>query len=438
MATSATPNEIKQLFRNCRIIGRRFRLAHIFFGPKIIETSTFRANPRGDEDVDDASELLIRRDNVFGSDTEDARRRDFTINGLFYNVETEEVIDHVGGLRDLDARLIRTIGEPGIRFQEDPVRMLRAIKFAARLGFDIEETTLAALIEHRGEINKCAPPRVIEEVYRLLRGGAATRSMELLLETGLAAVLSPQLAALFSDAGDDDVDDDFDTSLDTDEVAWAATWDDERMPAAAHLELDFLDRGELEARRAVAWNVLRELDQLKRTHRELSNALLLAAIVNPFLYDSLTAASTRPADANEMIAVLGQPLFDELRVARRDTERIRQILMAQRRLAPSRRRRSRPMTMVKRDFFADAVSVYEVTARASNRDSDEVEYWRKLADREESDEDSRSRKQRRRRRGGRRRRRDEDGELFGDDEDEDDEDEDEDEEDDSRHPAVTA
>ncbi len=107
VATSATPNEIKATFRNSRIIGRRFRLAHVFFGSKIIEVSTFRANPRDEDDHD----LLIRRDNVFGSETEDARRRDFTINGLFYDVEKEEVIDHVGGLADLDARLIRTIGD---------------------------------------------------------------------------------------------------------------------------------------------------------------------------------------------------------------------------------------------------------------------------------------------------------------------------------------
>src|SRR6266478_3765274 len=102
VVTSATPPEIKRLFKNCRIIGRRFRLAHIFFGSKIIETSTFRANPREEDDHD----LLIRRANVFGSETEDARRRDFTINGLFYDVEREEVIDHVGGLADLDAKLV--------------------------------------------------------------------------------------------------------------------------------------------------------------------------------------------------------------------------------------------------------------------------------------------------------------------------------------------
>src|SRR5690349_15664740 len=205
VATSATPKEIKQLFRNCRIIGRRFRLAHIFFGQKIIETSTFRANPRDGEESSESDELLIRRDNVFGTDTEDARRRDFTINGLFYDVEAEKVIDHVGGLEDLERRSVRTIGDPDIRFREDPVRMLRAVKFAARLDLEIEPATLAALLRHRGEVAKCAQPRVLEEVYRLLRSGAARRSMALLIETGLASVMCPHLTRLFAGAEGDAV-----------------------------------------------------------------------------------------------------------------------------------------------------------------------------------------------------------------------------------------
>src|SRR5262245_11869135 len=197
IATSATPTEIKELFRNSRIIGRRFRLAHIFFGAKIIETSTFRSNPREGQPVEDGEELLIRRDNVFGTAEEDARRRDFTINGLFYDIEAGQVTDYVGGLADLEARLVRTIGDPNLRFREDPVRILRAIKFAARLDFQMEPATYAALLAHRGEIPKCAPPRVLEEIYRLLRGGAARRSMELLLETGVAATLAPELVAMF-------------------------------------------------------------------------------------------------------------------------------------------------------------------------------------------------------------------------------------------------
>ena len=154
-----------------------------------------RANPRELEEEDsdggesESGDLLIRRDNVFGTPEEDARRRDFTINGLFYDVEREEVIDHVGGLADLDAKLIRTIGDPDIRFQEDPVRILRAIKFAARLDFGFEPATWRALLRWRGEISKCAPPRLLEEVHRLMRGGAARRSFELLVETGVRPVI---------------------------------------------------------------------------------------------------------------------------------------------------------------------------------------------------------------------------------------------------------
>src|SRR5215467_6518730 len=201
IATSATPQEIKDLFRNSRIIGRRFRLAHIFFGSKIIETSTFRANPREGVEPEEGEEILIRRDNVFGTAEEDARRRDFTINGLFYDIEAEQVTDYVGGLADLEARMVRTIGDPDIRFREDPVRILRAIKFAARLDFGFEPATWTALLRWRGEISKCAPPRLLEEVHRLMRGGAARRSFELMVETGVLAVLSPYLAGLLEGDG---------------------------------------------------------------------------------------------------------------------------------------------------------------------------------------------------------------------------------------------
>ena len=126
---------------------------------------------------------------------------DFTINGLFYDVEREEVIDHVGGLADLEAKLVRTIGDPDIRFQEDPVRMLRAVKFAARLDFGFEPATWRALLRWRSEISKCAPPRLLEEVHRLLRGGAARRSFELMIETAVLAVLSPYLAGLLEGSG---------------------------------------------------------------------------------------------------------------------------------------------------------------------------------------------------------------------------------------------
>jgi poly(A) polymerase len=432
VATSATPNEIKDLFRNCRIIGRRFRLAHVFFGPKIIETSTFRANPRQDEDGDEEDELLIRRDNVFGSETEDARRRDFTINGLFYDVEAETVIDHVGGMTDLQARLVRTIGDPEIRFREDPVRMLRAVKFAARLGFTIEPATHAALLHHRAEILKCAPPRVLEEVYRLLRGGAARRSMELLLETGLATFLSPQLASMFGGAAEPAprlaVPEERAPAApaakapaaDTEEASWEATWRDEETPPPpppAELDLTFVDEAdELTRRRQLAWRVLDELDRFAGQGVQLSNAMLLAALASSFVADELIRAGTRANDANEILIELLQPLVEQLRVARRDAERARQLLLAQRRLAPSRRRRGRPNALARRDYFNEALAVYETCARAAGHDVSDLEQWRTVDEREDDQpgDGSRPRKKRRRRRGGRRRRRDGDSSSVGD------------------------
>lgn len=399
VATSATPNEIRATFRNCRIIGRRFRLAHVFFGSKIIETSTFRANPR---DEDDRQDLLIRRDNVFGNETEDALRRDFTINGLFYDVEKEEVIDHVGGLRDLEARLVRTIGDPDIRFQEDPVRMLRALKFAARLDFSLETATYRSLMRWRGEISKCAPPRVLEEIYRLLRGGAARRSFELLVETGTLAVMSPHLAGLLQgdgapvstiksdeapgkatvprreyddadpaehdvdDPSPDDHDDEAPTfslaELDEEERAWHRVWFEERprLPPVgpAPVSVTGLDEPkDVARRRARAWQMLQRLDAAIGAGREVSNAVALAALLVPFL----------PEDANRQneqaaIADLAQPLVGQLHVTRRDSERLRYLLQAQRRIVQAQRRGSKPELFGGRELVEDALELAALQA----------------------------------------------------------------------------
>ena len=201
VATSATPPEIKKLFRNSRIIGRRFRLAHIFFGKKIIETSTFRAPPQPEEDASD-EELMIRRDNVFGTAREDALRRDFTINGLFHDLHHNRVIDHAGGLDDLKRRRIRTIGDPRVRVQEDPVRIIRAVKFATRLGFEIDPATEDAIIEFRGLLAKCSVARVLEEVYRLLGSGHAEPALRLMHRLGVLAVLLPEIEAILPEPPD--------------------------------------------------------------------------------------------------------------------------------------------------------------------------------------------------------------------------------------------
>ena len=145
VGTSARPNELKRIFRNCFLIGRRFRLAHIRFGSKVIETATFRRNAQTvGEIIEHAAEGPLE-DNAFGTPQTDAFRRDFTVNGLFYNIKDFSVIDWVGGMKDLEAKVIRSIGDPEIRFREDPVRMMRAIKCSSRLGFPIERKTAAAM-----------------------------------------------------------------------------------------------------------------------------------------------------------------------------------------------------------------------------------------------------------------------------------------------------
>jgi poly(A) polymerase len=200
IATSALPQQVKETFRNCRLIGRRFRLAHVYFrGGKVVEVATFRANPLDEvEQANLPQDLLIRHDNVFGSAEEDARRRDFTINGLFYDPDDGKVVDHVGGKDDLGQKRVRTIGNPDVRMREDPVRILRAIRFAAKCGLELEAETLAAMQTHVAEIPRCAPPRVLEELLKLARSGAARRCLELLRQVGALKVLLPPVAAVFA------------------------------------------------------------------------------------------------------------------------------------------------------------------------------------------------------------------------------------------------
>jgi poly(A) polymerase len=187
IATAARPEQIKRLFRRCLLIGRRFRLAHVRFGDnKVIEVSTFRAGPS-------ESDQLIVSDNVWGSPEEDVLRRDFTINGLFYDPMEQQVIDYVGGCHDLKKGVLRTIGQPEVRFRQDPVRMVRALKFRARFGLDIEPETLQALTHNHREIVKSAPARVLEELLRMLESGAAAPFFRLMAEHGFLRLLLPEL-----------------------------------------------------------------------------------------------------------------------------------------------------------------------------------------------------------------------------------------------------
>ncbi|KAF0282273.1 polynucleotide adenylyltransferase PcnB [Spiribacter roseus] len=194
VATDATPDEVKALFRNCRLIGRRFRLAHVHWGPEIIEVATFRAMTpdadSGDKDhvVEDG---LVLRDNVYGTIEEDALRRDFTINALYYNIADFSVVDYAGGMADLQAGRLRLIGDPAVRYREDPVRMLRAVRFAAKLGFTIDSATAAPIPRMADLLDDIPPARLFDEVLKLFMAGQGVETFEALRHHGLFRYLFP-------------------------------------------------------------------------------------------------------------------------------------------------------------------------------------------------------------------------------------------------------
>ncbi len=306
VATSAHPHQVRELFRNSRLIGRRFRLIHVFFGPQNIEVATFR---RRAEDVPEQGDLLIHLDNTFGSAEEDAFRRDFTVNALFYDPSTFRVIDYVGGVAALKARLIRTIGDPELRMREDPVRMIRAVRFAAKLRFEIEPATRAAIERHRRDILKASMPRVVEEIYRTIDQEGAVRALILMEQLGLLEILLPRLSEHLRTAG---------------------------VPLESS-------------------PVVRNMEVIRRTVAEggtPSHALILSC-----MFLDLSRALRRAADGGRRVNLVG-----ELRArgfARGDTEQMRLWLDAfEMFIAPSRRTRR----LARRPYFADARRFYEMAA----------------------------------------------------------------------------
>ena len=201
VGTSAKPNEVKRAFKNCFLIGRRFRLAHVRFGEKVIETATFRQNSQTIGEIIEHAAEGPMEDNTFGTPQTDAYRRDFTVNGLFYNIKDFSVIVWVGGMKDLEKKVIRAIGDPEIRFQEDPVRMMRAVKFSSRLGFKIEKKTQQAMEKYHKCILTASLPRVCEEVFRLFPYGHSAAAFKQLYACGILGDLLPELGAFIDRDG---------------------------------------------------------------------------------------------------------------------------------------------------------------------------------------------------------------------------------------------
>jgi poly(A) polymerase len=336
VGTSAHPHQIKKLFRNCWIIGRRFRLAHVRFGPKkVIEVATFRRQVQpGEEVVQDGvpapnpatpeGEQLIHHDNTFGTPEEDAFRRDFTINALFYDIATFSVIDYVNGLEDLRAGVIRSIGDPEVRFKEDPVRMMRAVAFAARLGFTLDPPVAEAIRIHRHEIAKSAAPRILEEYYKILRGGHAEVTFRALLHAGLIE------------------------------------------PIAAELHKGASDR---------LWGSLAALDAYRKKFdavpENFTNTILLGSLLAPLGFSGQPVRRHGEGGA-EAEAPAGSRLGN-LPLARRDIERLRQILGLQRRLHDTAAHPRVKQSVARRSIFPDALAWLEIHGGAHASLADE---WR--------------------------------------------------------------
>nr|WP_237703626.1 polynucleotide adenylyltransferase PcnB [Erwinia sp. Ejp617] len=213
VTTNATPDQMRKLFRNCRLVGRRFRLAHVMFGPEIIEVATFRGHHEAEQQVvedrnssqRDQNGMLLR-DNIFGSIEDDAQRRDLTINSLYYNVADFTVRDYVGGLSDLQQGIIRMIGDPETRYREDPVRMLRVVRFAARLDMSIAAETAEPIPRLATLLHDIPPARLFEETLKLLQAGYGHSTYLKLLEYQLFQPLFPIITRCFTEQGDSNME----------------------------------------------------------------------------------------------------------------------------------------------------------------------------------------------------------------------------------------
>jgi len=358
IGTSAHPHALKGIFRNCWIIGRRFRLAHVKFGPKTIEVATFRRQVPLDEhaptDVTGpkheperaggtgVGRRPIRRDNTFGTPEEDAFRRDFTINALFYDIATFAIIDYVGGMEDLRNELIRCIGDPNERLIEDPVRMLRAITLSARLGFRMDRPLHEAIVRHRAEIAHASPARILEELYKILRSGVSAPTLQGLSKTGLLEHIAPEL---------------------------------ER-----HKSADL-------------WSSLNVLDSYRSRFPAapdtLTNTILLGGLVVPVL--DLGPPKQRRIDTERQAPGVS---IGQLPVARRDLERLRLILALQPRLHDPKLSPHARRALINRSVFHDALTWLEIYGH----DPVSLERWRELIQTEAVGPRKGKRRRRRRRR----------------------------------------
>jgi poly(A) polymerase len=321
----------------------------------VVEVSTFRREPDLQNHETDG-DLLVRDDNVFGTPIQDARRRDFTVNGLFYDIGTFSVIDYVGGIDDLRAGVIRVIGDPDVRFREDPVRMMRALEFAARLDFEVEAGTWDAIRCHREDILKASPARVTDEILELLRRGWSLESMHLMEETGLLAPLVPELGEL-------------------------------------------IDSGEGE----YLWKMLGVLDRTIKSRREVSDIVLLSVLLLPLIMEAIVrreGAQGERIQSGEIVPFIREQVdsvFERLVMPAWMRHEIVQNFELLWRMQEPPSERKRDWRLVLRERFQDALALYELYSFSSGNFVDSFQEWRDLAGRVRGEQPQKAKRRRRRR-----------------------------------------
>jgi len=321
VATDAHPRQIREIFRNSRLIGRRFRLAHVYFSAgKYIEVSTFRRHSEFEEEDPEAHP---HSDNTFGTPAEDAMRRDITINGIFYDIADFSLVDYVGGLEDLSNGVVRSIGDPDEKFVQDPVRMIRVIRHAARTGFRIEEKTYRALITHVESLRLCSPARVRDEFLRELREGSAKESMRLMIETGMLFVLFPSFLVPFED----------------------------------------------EKRKVYFLNSMKTLDQLHLLEEKVSDELSLALLLHPFLefYCPMEEFPAGRKGQPEFLLKVREWLMQILgpfSFTRYSREAAAQLLAHQRTLREFEPLGRLPLRLVRRPEFSQVLLLFQLAGKA--------------------------------------------------------------------------
>ncbi|MEF8794462.1 polynucleotide adenylyltransferase PcnB [Thiohalorhabdus sp.] len=341
VATDATPEEVRDVFRNCRLIGRRFRLAHVYFQDGVVEVATFRgsgSDPEG-EGKRRSEDGMILRDNVYGTLEEDACRRDFTVNALYYSIADFSVLDYVGGVDDLQAGRVRLIGDPEQRYCEDPVRMLRAVRFAAKLGFFIEAGTAAPIPSMSSLLEGVPAARLFEEVNKLFLAGNGVTTYQMLRRFRLFERLFPETAELLSQEGD-------------------------------HFPHTFLT------------HVLEDTDRRVARDLPVTPAFLFAALLwHPLQQErrGLEAEGMAPDDAMQKAAaeVMGRQT-GRVAMPKRFSEGAREIWSLQARM--ERARGKRALRLLGHPRFRAAFDFLLVRGRSGEADPDPVAWWQDLLD----------------------------------------------------------